>query len=460
MAVVDVGSGNIAAALVKNGGALDDQLVGTASADILRGYAGNDTLTGGLGADILRGGAGSDTYVWKKGDGADTIIDGGAARTQTDTLSLTDVASTAVTLTRSGSSLLVKVDATGETITVAGQFEWAALGAYGYGDGIEAMRFSDGVTWSLNDILAHTATNGTSGDDRLAGTSLADNLYGLAGNDRMIGGAGNDTLNGGLGADILRGGAGADTYVWKKGDGADTIVDGGGARAQTDTLSLTDVASTDVALTRSGSRLLVKINSTGETIAIAGRNDWNVLGSDGFGVEAIRFSDGVTWSLNDILAHTATNGTSGDDRVVGTSLADNLYGLAGDDRLFGGAGADMLYGGLGADVLRGGAGADTFVFDSVLGSANVDRIVDFDVVHDNIALAQAIFSAAGPVGTLAAGAFRIGSAATAAQDRIIYNSATGALYYDSDGNGAAAQVQFATLATGLSSMTAAQFKIF
>jgi len=54
-------------------------------------------------------------------------------------------------------------------------------------------------------------------------------------------------------------------------------------------------------------------------------------------------------------------------------------------------------------------------------------------------------------GTLAAGAFRAGAGVSAADgnDYILYDSVSGALYYDADGNGARAAVQFASLSSGL-----------
>jgi len=70
-----------------------------------------------------------------------------------------------------------------------------------------------------------------------------------------------------------------------------------------------------------------------------------------------------------------------------------------------------------------------------------------------------VFTQVGAVGALTAAAFATGTAAADADDRIIYNSANGALYYDADGsNAASAQIQFATLTTGLS-VTSADFLI-
>src|SRR5688572_11884451 len=59
-----------------------------------------------------------------------------------------------------------------------------------------------------------------------------------------------------------------------------------------------------------------------------------------------------------------SNGSSGDDIIVGTTGSDNLSGGAGSDTLDGGAGSDRLNGGSGTDTLDGGSGSDVLNGDS------------------------------------------------------------------------------------------------
>ena len=56
-------------------GSKPNLLIGGTGKDTLRGSTGNDVLVGGKDNDTLEGGAGNDTYVYKTGDGQDTIID-------------------------------------------------------------------------------------------------------------------------------------------------------------------------------------------------------------------------------------------------------------------------------------------------------------------------------------------------------------------------------------------------
>jgi Ca2+-binding RTX toxin-like protein len=99
---------------------------------------------------------------------------------------------------------------------------------------------------------------------------------------------------------------------------------------------------------------------------------------------------------------------------------------------------------LGSDTLKGGDGNDTFVFSTALEPANLDRIVAFEHGADMIQLDHAIFDALS-TGVLDAGAFNIGTFATEADDRILYNTATKSLSYDADGAGGIAAIKFATM---------------
>ena len=80
--------------------------------------------------------------------------------------------------------------------------------------------------------------NGTAVDTTLSGGSGIDMLYGHAGNDALSAGGGNDYLNGGTGNDTLTGGAGDDRFVFRTGDGFDTITDFSPGSGSGDTIEL------------------------------------------------------------------------------------------------------------------------------------------------------------------------------------------------------------------------------
>ncbi|MDD5273623.1 MAG: hypothetical protein PHU14_13000 [Methylovulum sp.] len=134
---------------------------------------------------------------------------------------------------------------------------------------------------------------------------------------------------------------------------------------------------------------------------------------------------------------------------IGTANADTLNGTVGNDNLYGGGGNDTLNGGLGNDTLTGGAGSDIFRFNFAPATTNIDKITDFTVADDTIQLENSIFTKLTTTGVLNAADFHIGTDAVDANDFIIYNQASGALSYDSDGNGAVAAVQIATLGVNL-----------
>jgi len=137
------------------------------------------------------------------------------------------------------------------------------------------------------------------------------------------------------------------------------------------------------------------------------------------------------------------------DFLYGGSGNDKLFGQNGSDKLDGGSGNDVLYGGNGNDTLDGGLGHDTFVFDSAVTAANSDTISGFNATGTG-ADSDSIYLAALIYGSLSAGNFRgnLTGNAESANDRIIYETDTGAIYYDSDGSGSSSGTLVATITPG------------
>jgi Ca2+-binding RTX toxin-like protein len=168
--------------------------------------------------------------------------------------------------------------------------------------------------------------------------------------------------------------------------------------------------------------------------------------------------DRVIATASFILASGAEVELLNTDADAGTA-AINLTGNEVAQDITGNAGANRLEGKGGADTLIGLSGADTFVFATNLGGGNVDDILDFFAPLDRFLLSDNVFRALTP-GTIAPAQFRANTTGLAqdADDRIIYDTDSGGVFYDADGLGGAAGVQFALVGMGLG-ITRADFTV-
>ena len=206
-----------------NGGDGGDQLIGGAGFDNLYGDAGNDTLWGGSTADRLFGGAQDDVIYG--GTNIGFTVDGLFGGTGND--ALFGQAGYDHLDGGEGNDLLDGGHQADNLYGGAG--DDTLRGDLGFdrlfgGAGNDFGRGGDGGD-GLFGQWGDDTLNGEAGNDRLFGGTGRDNLDGASGNDRLFGGAGFDTLTGGTGDDILAGNSNADTFVFRDGDGNDTITD-------------------------------------------------------------------------------------------------------------------------------------------------------------------------------------------------------------------------------------------
>ncbi|WP_077001424.1 calcium-binding protein [Variovorax sp. KK3] len=341
-------------------------LQGKGGNDKITGYSSNDTIVVASGNSELCGGGGSDVYRFSAGWGRATINNYDSSGGKTDAIEFAaGILPGEVVASRSGSDLVLTRGA--DTIAVRNYFIADANSNFA----LEEIRFANGVRWNI----------GTVKDMVLQGT---------IGNDRISGYASNDTITGGTGNDTLSGGAGSDVYRFARGWGQDTInnYDTG---ASIDAITFaSNIAPADITVRFSGNSLVLSMKGTTDTITVPGYLSNNGAGS--FGLEEIRFGNGVTWRFDDVKAKSlestdgadeitgldtndTISGGAGDDVLRGQAGNDDLDGGLGDDQLIGGAGNDRLRGGAGNDTLEGGGGSDTYLFTTGWGK---DIIRNFD----------------------------------------------------------------------------------
>jgi Ca2+-binding RTX toxin-like protein len=394
------------------------RLTGNEFSNILYGNNGANVLDGGTGgADTLYGLGGNDAFIVHNpddavvefaGQGYDTVYATSdfalSASSEVEVLTVYDRATTnAVRLTGNELSNVIYGNNGANVLD----------GAAGAGDTLYGLGGNDAfIVHNPGDAVVEFAGQGydtvyaTSDYALTAGSEIevitvydrdTTNALRLTGNEfgnTIYGNAGANVLDGGGGSDTLYGMGGNDSYIV---DNLDSVIEsaGGGFDTVYAFGSFTLTAGSEI-----------------ETLTVYDRATTNAL------------------------------------NLVGNEFANTIYGNAGANVIDGKAGADTIY-------LMGGT--DTVLFSTSLGGGNVDAVIGFTSGDDRIQLVSATFAGL-PTGALASGAFFAGTAAHDADDRIIYDQATGQLYFDADGNGSGAAVLFATFSPG-TNLSAGDFQI-
>jgi len=277
------------------------------------------------------------------------------------------------------------------------------------------LKFSDSQPTQDVNLLIRDDDQGTdTSPQKLEGTPKNDTLDATAN-----GGYGDDSLDGKQGADTMIGGDGNDTYY------VDNIKD--------------------------------VITEEDQAESAAGDDD-------------IVYSIASSYTLPANVEHLIIDGKS-KGNATGNELNNHLTGNAAVNTLIGLGGDDTFDSGSGNDTLSGGDGADTYIFSSgIKGSKNVDTIKDFVSGEDKILLSADIFTklatALGVIDgndptPLSDGDVFVAGAKvkpTDATSYILYDTNTGRVYYDADGNGKGAADWFITL-TGKPELIADDFYI-
>ena len=334
-------------------------------------------------------------------------------------------------------------------------------------------------------------------------TAGASSIVGNELNQTINGNAQNNTLNGGGGTDTLVGGDGNDVYTVddqsdvvtevtaavSAGAGYDTIfasanydlrgVVGAVAAPAVEVLAAANQSST-VGLTLTGNGFSQTIIGASGDDILNGDNDTltaGVLTGTPTGDRLVGLGGNDTYrvySQADVVIEAVGGGTQD---VVFTSGNYQLYDgqeietlsaanqgattnglvLRGNERanvLIGNDGNNVLDGRLGNDLLIGRGGNDDYQFTTALGSNNVDTISGFNA-GDRIVLDTTIFVGINGAnnfqgdGAVGITEFRtIGSGAQDADDFILYDQATGQIFFDADANGIGQAVLFAQVDPG------------
>jgi Ca2+-binding RTX toxin-like protein len=317
------------------------------------------------------------------------------------------------------------------------------------------------------------ANGGSGGYDNLT-TNETPNLAARAfiGDDQLLGDDGSQTLRGATGNDVINGGAGADIMIGGKGN--DTFyVDNVGDKVVEDKDQGIDKVFSSVSYTLEGRTVenmtltgSENINATGNKydnilIGNSGSNTLNGLAGaddmrgglgddvyyvDNVGDEATEVQGNGTDTVFSSVTYSLKGTYVEELRLTGSQIID-ATGNKLDNTIVGNSKSNIINGGDGSDTLTGGNGSDRFVFDTLLRPSNVDTITDFYAPQDSIRIDNAAFQGLTEGSLIGEVQFKdISTGSVDADDRILYDSTTGDLFFDRDGSGTTYEaVKFAVI---------------
>jgi Ca2+-binding RTX toxin-like protein len=478
------------------GGAGGDRLLGESGNDILNGLGGADTTDGGPGNDIHHVDNMGDVVIERGGGGRDTVYAGVSyvldAAAEVEVLAAaTPGATDAIALTGNGFAQEIRGNA-GANILIGGG--GADILAGQRGDDIylissgseilveDANGGRDVVYSALNYSLtagAHIEVLSASGLGEtialhLGGNELAQAIYGNAGANGLYSHGGADYLAGFGGDDTYFVAGGGEHVAEAAGQGRDVVYASAsyalaaGSHVEalsadwilgTDAINLTGNEFNNEVYGNNGANMLNGGGGGGGDYLVGwgGDDTYLVFGGGEIVVESAGGGRDVVYST---VSYLLAAGTSVEVLSTSSIVGTNAIDLTGNElaqEVYGNNGANTLNGGAGGDYLVGFGGADSFAFTTALGSGNVDFLADFNAADDVILLENAVFTGLAG-GALPASAFGTGPAGRNNEDLIFYDRATGQIFFDADGNGAGAQVLFATVNAG-TVLTASDFMV-
>ena len=388
-------TGNLAALIQirVDGGAGNDNVLGSNGADVLLGGDGNDFVDGQQGNDIAFLGAGDDTFQWDPGDGSDTVegqdgrdrlaFNGANVNEKLDVspngsrVRLTrDVANIAMDLNDmevlnvnalggadtmivgdlSGTDLVdVNADLAGSLGGTAGDAQADAVIVNGTNGADTVDVLGAGTSASVVGLPAQVnvtnsegasdalVVNALGGDDGVTATTLpagvikltldggtgGDRLLGSQGADVLLGREGDDFTFGDNGDDVAFMGAGDDVFQWNPGDGNDTLE---GQEGSDQMLFFGANISENIDIAANGGRVRFFRDVANVTMDLddVERIDFRALGgADNIAVGDLTGTD-VTAITPDLRGPNGGGDGAADTITVNGTQGDDAFGAAGD----------------------------------------------------------------------------------------------------------------------------------